>query len=96
MHNALWTPYVGAVCLHARTHCPGVLKPIAGPVRVVRLASDRACWVKPLGPVRTRLLRNGRTVTDTPNYEALVGNDQLDPLPADQAGAAVSGQEATT
>jgi hypothetical protein len=84
-----WTPYVGAICKQARTHHPAI-KPIAGPVRVMRMAGDgHACWIQPLGPVRVRQLRNGREVRETPNYEALVSNDQLAPMSPNEAAAAL-------
>src|SRR5574337_1099986 len=88
-----WTPVVGEICMHARTHHPA-LKPLAGPVRVVRIIESGSCWVQPLGPVRERRLRNGRTVIERPTYEQLVAPDHLEPLTAEQAAAVMRGDSA--
>lgn len=45
----VWTPFAGEICTHARTHHPA-LKPLAGPVRLVRIIESGSCWVQPLNP----------------------------------------------
>lgn len=49
-------------------------------VSVMRHDDGSACyWIRPLRDPVTRTLRNGRVVQETPNWEALVGEKQLQP-----------------
>ena len=47
---------------------------------VMRRDDGSACyWIRPLRDPVTRTLRNGRVVHETPNWEYLVGEEQLQP-----------------
>lgn len=75
-----WTPTLGALCVWVPHH--PALQPLDYPVRVTRIVGEPgrpSFWCAPIGPIRQRIMRDGRVVEQAPNFELLCGAAQLRP-----------------